>query len=372
MRVLQIGKFYPIVGGIEKVMYDIVIGMSQRDDVDCDMLCASKGRQSDVVFIDKNAKIICTPTWLKMFATMLSPTMVAKLREIKNSYDIIHIHHPDPMAALALWLSGYKGKVVLHWHSDILKQKLTLKLFSPLQEWLIRRADVIVGTSPNYLKESPFLQSNSLKKICIPIGISTLVPILEKVKEIRQEYAGKKIIFSLGRLVEYKGFEYLIKASEYLPEEYLILIGGSGPLRQKMDELIEVRQLHSKVKLLGRIDDKDLPNYFGACDLYVLSSIWKTEAFGIVQIEAMSCGKPVVATKIKGSGVPWVNEDGVSGINVEPKKPKAIADAILLILSDEDCYMKFSKGARERYETLFQKKIMIDKCADLYKTLIGT
>lgn len=370
MRVLQIGKFYPVIGGVEKVMYDIVLGISKRNDVDCDMLCASMNRQPDIVSVDKNARIICTSTWIKLFATMVSPAMITQLWEIKNEYDIIHIHHPDPMAALTLRLSGYKGNVVLHWHSDILKQKFTLKLFYPLQKWLIGRADVIVGTSPLYLQHSPFLQSLSLKKLCIPIGIDPVIPNEEEVKLLKRKYSGKKIVFSLGRLVEYKGYRFLIEAAKYLPDDYIILIGGNGPLKQDLQGFIETNYLCDKVELLGRIDDIDLPNYYGVSDVYVLSSIWKTEAFGIVQIEAMSCGKPVIATKIPGSGVPWVNEDGVSGINVEPENAEEIAKAIISILSDKDCYSRFACAAKRRYETLFRKELMINKCVELYKNLI--
>lgn len=94
---------------------------------------------------------------------MLSPAMIFRLRKINKEYDIIHIHHPDPMACLALFLSGYKGPVVLHWHSDILKQKMLLKLYSPLQNWLLRRAKVIVGTTPVYVQESPFWKTYSAK-----------------------------------------------------------------------------------------------------------------------------------------------------------------------------------------------------------------
>ena len=96
----------------------------------------------------------------------------------------------------------------------------------------------------------------------------------------------------------------------------------------------------------------------------------ETEAFGIVQIEAMSCGKPVVATKIDGSGVAWVNQDGVSGINVETENAEAMAKAIVNILSDEKRYRKFSLAAKERFETLFRKEQMIEKCVELYNNVI--
>lgn len=371
MKILQIGKFYPIIGGVEKVMYDIVEGMSERIDMCCDMLCASKNRHGEIVRINR-AKIMCTPTWMKAFATMISPEMIIRLRQIKNDYDIIQIHHPDPMAALALWLSDYKGRVILHWHSDILKQKIALHFYKPLQDWLIKRADVIVGTTPKYLEASPFLQDKSLKKICIPIGTDAIFYDSVKVKSLRGRYKGKKMVFSLGRLVEYKGYEYLVDAARYLPDDYLVLIGGSGPLKESLQSQIAQNALQEKVQLLGRVSDEDLPTYYTACDVYVMSSIWKTEAFGIVQIEAMSCGKPVVATKIPGSGVDWVNEDGVSGINVKPMDGKAIADAVIYILSDGERYANFSKGARDRYERLFQKEIMIDRFGSLYKSLMNS
>lgn len=370
MRVLQLGKFYPITGGVEKVMFDIVVGMSEREDMCCDMLCASnKCRHEEIVKINC-ANIMCTPTWTKAFATMISPRMINRLRQIQSNYDIIQIHHPDPMAALALRLSEYKGKVILHWHSDILKQKFMLRLYKPLQNWLVNRADVIIGTTPKYLDCSPFLQKNSLNKHCIPIGIDPIQYNEEQVNTLRKKYAGKKIIFSLGRLVEYKGYEYLIESAKFLPNDYVILIGGSGHLKNQLENLIDINGLQNKVELLGRISDADLSTYYGACDVYVLSSIWKTEAFGIVQIEAMSCGKPVIATKIEGSGVDWVNEDGVSGVNVEPKNAKALADAILFVLSDKERYNKLSQGAKKRYETFFKKEIMIKKCVDLYKSLV--
>ena len=133
MRVLQIGKFYPMSGGVEKVMYDITMGLSQKQ-VYCDMLCASAEKQDQGnLLLNDYARVLCVPTWKKVAATMLSPAMIFRLRKIRKEYDIIHIHHPDPMACLALFLSGYKGPVVLHWHSDILKQKMLLRLYTPLQ-----------------------------------------------------------------------------------------------------------------------------------------------------------------------------------------------------------------------------------------------
>lgn len=371
MKILQIGKFYPICGGVEKVMYDIMVGLSQRQ-IYCDMLCASAEKYPPGnLSLNEFARILCVPAWKKVASTMLAPAMIYRLRKIRKEYDIIHIHHPDPMACLALFLSGYKGPVVVHWHSDILKQKRLLKLYAPLQNWLLRRAEVIVGTTPVYVRESPFLGNIQRKVTSIPIGVDEMKPSCPQVAQIKEKYAGKKIIFSLGRLVEYKGYEYLIRAARRLDDDYIILIGGKGPLLGYLQALIDEQGVSDKVKLLGFIEDKDLPDYFGACDLFCLSSIWKTEAFGIVQIEAMSCGKPVIAMNIPESGVNWVNMDRFSGLNVKPEDADALAEAITTVLTDKTLYEKLSQGARKRYETMFTKELMTELCLNLYRMVLN-
>lgn len=369
MRILQLGKFYPIGGGVEKVMYDHLTGLSEKG-IACDMLCAYDGKGEFVQELTPQSRLICTKTFLKKYATMISPKMIIELRRIAPNYDIIHVHHPDPMAALALWLSGYKGKVILHWHSDIVKQKKLLSCYMPLQNWLIRRADLIVGTSPVYIANSDHLADVQRKCTYLPIGIKPIVPDAEGVKKLKEQYAGKKIVFSLGRLVHYKGYRYLVDAAKSLGDDYVVLIGGSGPLREELQKQIDDHQLTEKVKLLGRISDEDLPAYYGACDVYCLSSIMKTEAFAIVQIEAMSCGKPVVSCNIEGSGVPWVNKDGESGLVVEPENGKALADAIRRITNDAALYQQLSQGARQRFADLFTKEKMIDKCLELYQQVL--
>ena len=126
MKILQLGKFYPVLGGVEKVMFDITKGLSD-EGVECDMMCAtSDGRGSEVIELNGNGRIFRCRTWTKKAGTTIAPSMITELRRRAKEYDLIHIHHPDPMAAVALLLSGYKGKVVLHWHSDIISQKLLL------------------------------------------------------------------------------------------------------------------------------------------------------------------------------------------------------------------------------------------------------
>ena len=365
MKILQLGKFYPIRGGVEKVMWDLTMGLRKKG-VDCDMLCAKL--DADAFEGDDEGKVITVRALSKKAGTMLAPEMISRLRKICSAYDIIHIHHPDPMAALALRLSGYKGRVILHWHSDILSQK-TLKFFyKPLQEWLLRRADRIVCTTPAYLAESPDLDGFRDKGCAVPIGIKPLAEVPpEEIARFRDRYAGKKIILSVGRLIPYKGYDNLVEAAKYLPEDHMVLIGGDGPLRKDLEEQISTLGLKNKVLLLGYLPKETLPLLFAASDVFVLSSVMKTEAFGIVQIEAMSAGKPVVATRIPESGVSWVNEDGVSGLNVEPGDPKAIADAVEGILRDYD---RFSEGAAKRFRENFTEDKMIERIVRIYEELL--
>lgn len=368
LKVLQLGKFFPVKGGVEKVMYDLMMGLSERD-VDCDMLCAMEDGNQGEIALNAHARLIGCKTLKTVAATKIAPDMVSVLRKICGRYDIIHVHHPDPMACLALFLSGYKGKVVLHWHSDIQKQKILLHLYHPLQSWVIRRADVIVGTTPVYLAESPYLRKVQDKTVFLPIGVEPMCPDADGVKRIRERYRGRKIVFSLGRLVAYKGYCFLVDAARYLDDSYVVLIGGSGALKDELQAQIERNKLQDKVMLLGRVSDEDLPSYYGACDVFCMSSVMKTEAFGIVQIEAMSCGKPVIATKIPHSGVSWVNAHGCSGLNVTPGNSLEMAEAIKAIVEDKEAYDAYSQGAIKRYHETFTKEHMIDQCLNIYTNL---
>jgi glycosyltransferase involved in cell wall biosynthesis len=286
------------------------------------------------------------------------------------NYDIIHVHHPDPMTALALKLSGYKGKVVIHWHSDILNQRFLLRFYQPLQTWLINRADTIIATSLVYAKNSTAISKYMDKVTIVPIGIQEPIHNMSKVDIWKQKYAGKKIIFSLGRLVSYKGFKYLIKASKYLPNDYVCLIGGTGPLKKELEKEINDLHVETKTVLLGRVEEDDLCALYEACELFCLPSISKAEAFGVVLIEAMSYSKPIVTSNIIGSGVPWVNVQGKTGFNVTPQNSRDLALAIQKICENPSIKSVFGTNSRIRFETLFRKNTMVEKIYDVYRRLV--
>ena len=372
-KVLQLGKFYPPdIGGIESVMQDICDGINARGLV-CDVLCSSSSYNFSYEILESRARIYRTKSFGKLASTSITPQMIFTLQKLIKAYDIIHLHLPDPMANLALFLSDIQGKlIILHWHSDIIKQKHLLKLYSPLQTWLLQKAHSIIATSPKYITESAFLQPYRDKCISIPIGIDDIAPSpLESTfsqPPAQSKNGEKKIIFALGRLVAYKGFEYAIEAMTLLPQ-YCLHIGGTGALQQKLQQKINALGLQDRVKLLGTLSHQERAQQFRNAHIFILPSITKNEAFGIVQVEAMSQGLPVVSCSIDGSGVDYVNAHNISGLVVPPQNPAAIAQAIREIERD---YERFSRNARARFLQLFTSEKMLDSLYELYCSLYAS
>ena len=376
MKILQLGKAYPPVnlGGVEVVIAFLTEGLN-KFGYSCDAL----GVNDTHSFVMQPGKfggnIYRTKLVIKAFSTLFSLQLVNYLNHIKNNYDVIHIHSPDPMAAIALFICNPKAKIVLHWHSDILKQKILLVFYKPLLNWLLKRADLILSTSPNYIVGSSYLSKHISKTKVLPIGLDIIKEELpSSFKEnLSKAYEGKKIIFSLGRLAYYKGFDYLILAALHLPDNCMIVIAGEGDNTEKkrLSILIESNNLSNKVRLIGKVSEHQKQWFFENATLFALSSIYKTEAFAIVQVEALSYGLPIVSTRIEGSGVDWVNQHGSTGITVPIKDEKALATALIKLIDDEELYRQTKKNALERYVSIFTADAMIKRQITYYEELFS-
>lgn len=370
MRVLHIGKYYPpYLGGMEKVTFDLVEGLNQKE-VQTDVLCFNTENQTKIE--EDKYKIIRISVFATLFSTPFSFSIFSQLKKIHRKYDLVHLHLPNPTAALALQALNYKGQLVLHWHLDIVKQKLLKVFLKPFQTALLKRADAIIVTSQTYLDHSLDLKNHAEKCVAIPIGINQdhLRENPAFREKLENQYVGKKLVFSMGRLIYYKGFEYLIEAAKYLNEGYKIVIGGKGPLEKKLRETIDSNNLGKKVELIGKIPQEELWEYYRRADVFCLPSIERSEAFGIVLLEAMSAGCPVVSTEI-GSGTSWINQDGITGLVIPPRNSKKMALAITNILENKELTVDFSKNALARYHAEFKLSLMIDRTVDLYKRLMG-
>ena len=356
------------IGGVEQVIHNIYEGLNSVD-VDCDVLSYSKDFSSSIEqtasgTIYRSASLGC------LRSTWLAPLLPWHLKQLAPDYDVIHLHHPDPMSALTFFLIRPKAKLVVHWHCDIVRQKVGRVLLAPLIRWLLKRADAIVVTTPPY-KQSHYLKDWCDKVCVIPTGIDSSCEAADatQVQAIRATYPNRFIVLAIGRLIYYKGFEYLIKAASQLDNQVVVLIGGEGRQRGRLETLINELQIQEKVKLLGYIDNENLANYYQACDLFCMSSVANSEAFGIVQLEAMKFGKAIVSTNVPESGVGWVNADQISGINVPIKDADALARAISVLQHQVDMRDRMGKRGRQRFYAMFTREQMCDKLKQLYESL---
>jgi len=367
MKVLHLGKYYPpYFGGIEKVNFDIVEGLNESD-IQTDVLCFNDNNNNDV---NENGYTIWRASrFAEKYSTPLSFSVFPLLHRIAKDYDILHIHLPNPVMCLAvLFCVTRRNKIVLHWHSDVVKQKLTYIIFKPIEQSILKRAARIIVTSNDYLSGSVPLKRYKDKCVCVPIGIdSDEIKInQELIKEIRLQYATKKIIFSLGRFVYYKGFEFLLQAMKELSDDVVLLLGGGGPLESALKQYSVENGLCNRVVFLGRIPNEHLGAYYSASHCFVLPSIERSEAFGVVLIEALSFSKPLITTAIPNSGVNYVNANGVTGIVVNVRDSHDLAQAIQGLFSNSEKYGEYCRNARSRYEELFTKQRMASAIKDIY------
>ena len=371
MRILQLGRFYPpSAGGIQTAIYNIREGLAARG-LECDVLCCGDGLRSRREAA-AGGTIYRAGSLGTVLSTSLSPAIVLTLMRIAPRYDIIHLHHPDPMATLALFVVRPKAALVVHWHSDIVRQKAALRMFGPLQAWLLKRAARVIVTTPAYLP-SPFLRNFRDKIEIVPVGIETEAAPADDgaVRRVSARHANKFLVFSLGRMVYYKGFEYLINAAARLDQRVHVVIGGDGPLLNKMRRLVDTLGLQGRVFLPGALPAAEVEAYYRVCDVFCLSSTHHSEAFGIVQLEAMKFGKPVIATTIAGSGVSWVNAGGISGINVAPRDRTALAAAIEAFVKAPSLGARLGRQGRRRLLDLFTRERMCRKLHRIYQLLPG-
>jgi len=190
---------------------------------------------------------------------------------------------------------------------------------------------------------------------------------IEEFKKIKTKIDNKKIVLAVGRLVEYKGFEYLLEASRFLKDDMIVLIAGGGPLYVHLQNKINNLNLSNKVLLLGRVNNVSV--FMKNSDLFCLPSISRNEAFGLVLVEALYFGKPLVTTNVEGSGMNYVNIHNETGLVVPPKDPKALAETMNMILSDKNLYSRFSKNAKERFKE-FEINSIADRLINIYQEVL--
>ena len=367
IKILQINKlYYPVIGGIEKVVQQIAEGLSSRTDMKV-LVCQKKGKYKAENI--NGAEIHRASSFGVAFSTPLSLDFFRKFNKLKKDRDIIHIHMPFPLADIALCLFGFKGKVVLWWHSDIVRQKKLMFFYKPFLTKLLKRADLIIAATEGHINGSDYLPQYRDKCVVIPFGVDDgWLKKSETVLPAKKESDTPVRFLFVGRLAYYKGCDVLINAFANVNGAELFIV-GEGPLESKLKEQTETLGLSNKIKFLKNISDSELPQQFAGSDVFVLPSVAKSEAFGLVQIEAMAFGKPVINTRLP-SGVPYVSLDGQTGLTVPPSDVNALTVAMQKLVDDADLRKRFGEAAYKRVRENFTLDNMLNKLLEQYENLV--
>jgi rhamnosyl/mannosyltransferase len=292
----------------------------------------------------------------------------------RRGADVTVIHEPNPLALVCDFATARSGPLVVWYHSEVLRPAWKYRLmYRPFLTRVLRRAARIVVSSPKLAEHARELQGYRAKCAVIPFGIELdrFQPsdaIGRRAKAIRERHDGKPLALFVGRLVPYKGVSVLIDAMRGV-EGTAIVVGG-GPLGETLRTQARDAGMTERVVFAGEVDDDELMALFHACDMFVLPSVTHAEAFGMVQLEAMACGKPVICTDLP-SGVPWVNQHLRTGLVVPPGNAAALRAAIVRLGTDDALRIRLGAAARERVEREFTVERMAARTVALYREVLA-
>jgi len=369
IHVVHIGKYYwPYQRGIETHLRLLCERLTEA--VDLDVVVANEGVRTVREEIN-GVRVTRLGRLGEVASTSLCTGLPLLLRRMRS--DIVHVHLPNPWAEWNYFAAGAPGRLVVSFHSDIIRQKMLLRLHAPVHRRFLQRAARVIVATPRHIEYSPFLSQLPPERCTvIPYGIDMKEyaytrEMERQVAELRAR-CGTPLVLFVGQLVYYKGVEVLIRAMREI-EGHLAVI-GRGPLEHQLRALAREGGLDERVHFLGYVEEDVLRAAYHACDVFCLPSTYRSEAFGIVQLEAFACGKPVVSTNLP-SGVPWVNRDGETGLIVPPGDSGALALALRRLLSDDALRHEMGTAAHARVVREFDADRMAAATLAVYHDVAG-
>lgn len=335
----------------------------QREWADVEALTNSRSGRTRVVDRD-GTRVTEVGEWGRVQSAPASPLFPYYMRRLAGDVNVVHV--PNPTAELGWLLARPRGRLVVRYQSDIVRQAAALRVYGPLQMQFLRKADIILVASEQYVATSPILAPLRDRCVVVPLGIlpeEFQQPDPARVSALQEAYGGPFVLFS-GRHRYYKGLEFLVRAAKGIRAP--VVLAGEGPERARCEAL--ARESGVKAWFPGELSHADLVDHLHACAVFAFPSCERSEAYGISMLEAHACGKPVVATRL-GTGVEFVNLDGQTGLNVAPRDPGALAEAINALLDDEPLRRRLGEQARRRVETELHASSIARREFDLYRGL---
>ena len=384
MRVLHIGKYFPpYAGGMETYLRDLVTAQARQGLEPAALVHQSESsmhsQEEEYASGDHAIPVTRAAVWARLLFTPISPTFPWQLqRLIKNQRpDILHFHMPNVSAFWALFLpSTRRIPWVIHWHSDVLASehsvglRIFYTLYRPFERALLKRSKAIIATSPPYLESSKPLKDFRQKCQVVPLGLDPANLSCDEppVKESRPDVLR---VLAIGRLTYYKGFESLIRAAAQVENVELHIVGG-GDLEHSLQELTAELKAKDKVFFHGKLPDEQLAWQYQACDCLCLPSIERTEAFGMVLLEAMSHGKATIVSKVEGSGMTWIVDHGVTGEHIPPEDATALAISLRNLQGSRGKMQALGKRGRDKFYHLFQIDVSAAGVSNVYRKVKGS
>ena len=360
LRVLHVGKFYPPAhGGIEVFLGDLVAAQ-RAQGIDAAVIVHGERQNDDpdwLVRVPVQAQLIYAPMALG-FRSALARA-IDRFRP-----DLLHLHMPNNAVFWALTLpSAGRLPWVVHWHADVVQTRmraalrLAYELYRPFEQAVLERAERIVVTSPPYLAASEPLQSWRHKCAVVPLGLAPGTAPAPAADDGPRPLR----LLAIGRLAYYKGFDTLIRAVA-ATRDVELQIAGDGELRGELESL--VRRLTPAgatptVRLLGAVDDDAKHRLLCECDAVCLPSCERTEAFGVVLLEAMKYGRPCIASDLPGSGMPWLVTEAGAGLLAPVNDAGGWQRAIGQLHDDPALRRRLGEAGRRAFDERFS----IDACA---------
>ena len=388
MRVLHVGKFFaPFAGGIENFMLDLLRACGAEGVRQACLVHEAPGQKGlDGERFDFLEHFRRVPTLGQLSYAPVSPGFGRALERMLEEFrpDLLHLHLPNTSAFWALnsrWARAIPW--VVHWHSDVVgpgldaKLKMLYPFYRPFEQALLKRASVVIATSPPYLESSRALKPWREKCRVIPLGLDpTRLGASSVSGEPVWRHSGKLKVLAVGRLSRYKGFGVLIRAAARI-SGVEVVIAGAGDQRNRLERLLRKVSdgssedgAGSRIRLLGAVDNARRNRLLADCDVFCLPSVNRGEAFGLSLVEAMAAGKPQIATRVPGSGMDWVIEEGRSGWMVPPGDVDELAAVLSRLARQHSELQEYGRLAGQRFEQRFRIEKVAREIVDVYKTLV--
>lgn len=368
MKVTHVYRYSypPLHGGIEQHVHTLVHQLKLK--VEPEVLVSGTRPEYQV---DNDVPIRSVGAWGHVIGSPVSPTLPYWLRRTRA--DLLHFHMPNPTGEMSYLLSGCRTPSVVTFHMETVRYAKALRLYRPFLDAFFRRASRIIVSTPQHLANSALLEPHRDKCRIIPFGIDVrrfeaTPEVTARSAALRAKYGGPLMLF-VGKLRHYKGVDYLLRAMVQVPGRLLLV--GEGEEQQRLQALAEELKLGDRVVWLSHLEGADFISVFHACDVFVLPSIYKTETFGLAQLEAQACGKPVVCTAL-GTGVEYVNQHERTGLVVPPMNSDALAAALNRLLGDTAYRLHLGATAKARVHAEFSQERMAASILDLYAEVLET